>query len=328
MKRRQKTTLLFAVIVSFAVMRGGTTKAQSCNHTDNFSSWERLKAANSAGVTLEFDYVYYRIKRCMQIQKNADRYGYAVQGNSVCHSVAIVQIKAPDGMPYDPSSGEVTAGIFTLEYFSGQPIEMMFSVTGRGQVFENEVVINQTNIKSIKFELMGDVLARLGKGGVRSGTAEKTIVFPSKEGASKTEAPKTDVSKAPTTPSILFQPQNNSAQSNAKISSLSNKMADMDEFDPEAAIETKAPTKPSNVAEFIKAGMWSDMQKQIDTRIYELVPLDDQGNFLLIDKVRIQSEQTDNERIKHFYPGISYPKHLIRRDIKRRYRPAVMGVRG
>lgn len=328
MSRPRKTIHFYAVILAFAVMHGGIIRGQSCDHTDYFSPWERLKAANSAGVTQEFDYVYYRVKRCKQTQKSSGRFGITSQSATVCHSVATVQIKAPDGMPSDPSSGEVTAGYFTLQYYSGKPVEMMFSVPGPGQIFENEIVINQTDIKSIKIELMDDVLARLGKGGVRSGTAEKAIVFPSKEGGSKAEAPKAEVSKAPTVPSILFQSKNNSSQSNAKIASLSNKMADMDEFIPETAIETKAPTKPNGVAEFIKAGMLSDMQKQIDRNVYDLVPLDDQGNFLLIDKARIQSEQTDTDRIKHFYPGISYPKTLIRRRYQIRSRTAVMGDRG
>ena len=101
----------------------------------------------------------------------------------------------------------------------------------------------------------------------------------------------------------------------------------MDAFDPEPVDQTKVPTKPMGVAEFIKAGMWSDVQKQVDTRVYDLVPLDDHGNFLLIDKLRVQSDQTDTDRIRNFYPGISYPVQLYR-HYKLRSRESAMGHRG
>lgn len=296
--------------------------SQGCEHTDQFSGWERIKANNSAGVSTSLDYVYYRIKRC---NVKRPRLNAMYQNLGVCHPGAQVQVKAPDGMPADPKTGEITAGYLVLEFFSDpKPIEVLFTVRSAGEVFENDYVnIQHTDLKSIKMLLMDDVLARLGKGPAISGTAEKAIVFPASATGSKAES-----SKTPTAPSILFQSKNSSSQSTAKIASLSNKMVDMDEFIPETADQTKAPTKPNSVAEFIKAGMWSDMQKQIDTKVYELVPLDDNGNFLLIDKARIQSEQTDTDRIQHFYPGISYPKYLFRRHIQRRYRSAVMGVRG
>jgi hypothetical protein len=315
----------------FFLLRGPIVRSQSsaCDHTDHFSGWERIKAANSAGVATSLDYVYYRIKRCTT---NRPRLNASFQNLGVCHPGAQVQVKAPDGMPGDPKTGEVTAGYLVFEYFSDpNPIEVLFSVQRSGEIFENDYVnMQQPNLKSIKLLLMDDVLARLGKGPAISGTAEKAIVFPSEGSgstATRTTASPSAPSNAPATPSIFFKEHNTSSHTTAKIASLSNKMADIDAFDPGPVDQTKLPTKPMGVAEFIKAGMWSDMQKQIDTRVYDLVPLDDQGNFLLINKLKVQSDQTGTDRIRNFYPGISYPVQLYR-HYKIHTRASAMGHRG
>ena len=302
------------------------SQSSACDHTDHFSGWERIKAANSAGVATSLDYVYYRIKRCTT---NRPRLNASLQNLGVCHPGAQVQVKAPDGMPGDPKTGEVTAGYLVFEFFSDpNPIEVLFSVQRSGEVFENDYVnMQQPNLKSIKLLLMDDVLARLGKGPAISGTAEKAIVFPSEGSGSATGRTTASSSNAPATPSIFFKEHNASSHTTAKIASLSNKLSDMDAFDPEPVDQSKLPTKPMGVAEFIKAGMWSDVQKQVDTRVYDLVPLDDYGNFLLIDKLRVQSEQNEPDRIRNFYPGISYPVQLYR-HYQLRSRASAMGHRG
>lgn len=316
--------LAFVLLIGCSTMR---LYAQ-CNHEDYFSGWERIKAYNSAGVTSPLDYVMYRVKRCTCLRPDNNRLS-----SYVCHPIAHVQVKAPDGMPADPKSGEVSAGYLIIEFASlAEPVEVLFTVRGPGDVYDNDAVsIPYNNIRSIKMLLMDDVLARLGKGNpvVRSGTAEKAIEFPGTKESSKTPAGNPQVSSP--TPSILFMEQRSQPTASNTVAALSKKMPDLDDFTVEKTNETAAPTRPKGVAEFLKQGLWSDTRNQVDTNVYHLVPLDDYGNFLLIDKARIKSEETDTDRMRHFYPGISYPVKLLRSrrsDIKIRSRTAVLGDRG
>ena len=298
-----------------------------CEHQDYFSGWERIKAYNSAGVTTSYDYVMYRIKRCTMNRPNAGKF----TNLGVCHPTAHIQVKAPDGMPADPKTGEVTAGYLVLDFIGlNEPVEVLFTVPGPGQIFDNDIVqLHKPNLRSVKMLLMDDVLARLGKANplVQSGTAEKAIVFSGDKSGAQPAA-KT-ASSSPPTPSIFFQQQRTSANASKQLATLSEKMPDMDDFAVEKTNQTAMPTKPKGVVEFLKKGMWSDARSQIDTNVYELVPLDEHGNFLMIDKARIKSEETDTDRIRNFYPGVSYPAMMRRpKYLQRRYRSAVMGVRG
>jgi len=307
------------------VGRTSTRLHAQCEHQDYFSGWERIKAYNSAGVTTSYDYVMYRIKRCTMNRPNAGKF----TNLGVCHPTAHIQVKAPDGMPADPKTGEVTAGYLVLDFIGlNEPVEVLFTVPGPGQIFDNDIVqLHKPNLRSVKMLLMDDVLARLGKGNplVQSGTAEKAIVFSGDKPVTQPTA-KT-ASSSPSAPAIFFQEK--SGQANSRVAALANKMPDMDDFTVEKTNQTAMPTKPKGVVEFLKKGMWSDARSQIDTNVYELVPLDDHGNFLMIDKARIKSEETDTDRIRNFYPGVSYPAMMRRpKYLQRRYRPAVMGVRG
>ncbi|MFM7710542.1 MAG: hypothetical protein ACKO5C_06465 [Ferruginibacter sp.] len=320
-----------ALACFFVFACSSITVYAQCEHQDYFSSWERIKANNSAGVTTSYDYVMYRIKRCTMNRPNAGQF----TNLGVCHPTAHIQVKAPDGMPADPKTGEVTAGYLVLDFIGlNEPVEVLFTVPGPGQIFDNDVVqLHKPNLRSIKMLLMDDVLARLGKGNpaVRSGTAEKAIEFPGAQQSSKSPAGNQQgtTPASPPAPSILFREKQSQPTASNTVAALSKKMPDMDDFMVEKTNQTALPTKPSGVVEFLKKGMWSDARSQIDTSVYELVPLDDQGNFLMIDKARMKSDESDKDRIRYFYPGVSYPSMMIRqRFMIRRYRPAVMGVRG
>jgi len=306
------------------------SQRNACEHTDQYSGWERIKANNSAGVNSSLDYVYYRIKRCT-VNKPMTNSMY--KSRMVCHPGAQVQVKAPEGMPGDSKTGELTAGYLVFEFFSvPTPIEVLFTVRSAGDVYENDYVsMQQADLKSIKMLLMDDVLARLGKGPAISGTAEKAIIFdsPTQNKKQTDKTPENNShSNVPPIPSVFFNGQKRQYDATERVASLSKKLQSFDEFEPEQADQTKLPVKPRGVAEFIKQGMWSDMRKEVDTSGYQMVPLDVNGNFLLIDKTRVRAEKTDADRIRHFYPGISYPKQLPLRPYILRSREAVMGVRG
>lgn len=318
----RRISLLLVWMLSIAST--ATRVYAQCEHQDYFSGWERIKAYNSAGVTTSYDYVMYRIKRCTMNRPNAGKF----TNLGVCHPTAHIQVKAPDGMPADPKTGEVTAGYLVLDFIGlNEPVEVLFTVPGPGQIFDNDIVqLYKPNLRSVKMLLMDDVLARLGKANplVQSGTAEKAIVFPGDKPAAQPAAKAPPSS--PPAPSIFFQEK--SGQAHSRVAALADKMPDMDDFAVEKPNETVLPTKPSGVVEFLKKGLWSDARSQIDTNVFELVSLDDQGNFLMIDKARMKSEETDSDRIRHFYPGISYPSMMIRRTFIRRSKEAVIGKRG
>jgi hypothetical protein len=311
----------------FVLACSSITAYAQCEHQDYFSSWERIKANNSAGVTTSYDYVMYRIKRCTVNRPNAGQF----TNLGVCHPTAHIQVKAPDGMPPDPKTGEVTAGYLILDFIGlNEPVEVLFTVPGPGQIFDNDIVqLHKPNLRSVKMLLMDDVLARLGKGNplVQSGTAEKALVFPGDGSASSGNAKPTNT-PSPVTPSVLFQEK--SGQAHTRVAAFADNMPDMDDFMVEKTNQTALPTKPNGVVEFLKKGMWSDARSQIDTSVYELVPLDDHGNFLMIDKARMKSDESDKDRIRYFYPGVSYPSMMIRYRPRfpLRHRSAVMGVRG